>query len=124
VARHCPQHTPKQIGAFNRKGHSDQAQYFKYPGLFEQISNEHLKKNAWDWQIDPVGLRFLLNRLYDMYQLPIMISENGIGAHEASDSGQMVQDDYRIQYCKEHLYQVGLALQDGVKVIEIIHSIL
>ena len=85
--------------------------------MLNMIANPHLKASEWGWQIDPVGLRYLLNFLYDRYQLPLFIVENGLGAKDVVDENGEVVDDYRIQYLNDHLYQVGEAIQDGVDVM-------
>ncbi|MFR6876889.1 family 1 glycosylhydrolase, partial [Streptococcus pneumoniae] len=77
--------------------------------------------SEWGWQIDPIGLRIILNRYYDRYQIPLFIVENGLGAKDQLIKDELnnltVQDDYRIQYMKEHLLQVAEALQDGVEIM-------
>ena len=80
--------------------------------------NPYLKKTDWGWAIDPKGLRILLNTLYDRYQKPLFIVENGLGAADLlvdGPDGPTVEDDYRIQYLKEHLLEVSQAIQDGVE---------
>ncbi|MFA9492762.1 glycoside hydrolase family 1 protein [Streptococcus sp. E17BB] len=84
------------------------------------ITNPYLDASEWGWQIDPVGLRLVLNDFYDRYQLPLFIVENGLGAKDVlvdGASGPTVEDDYRINYLREHLIQVGEALQDGVELL-------
>ena len=78
--------------------------------------NPYLKATEWNWQIDPVGLRYTLNHVYDRYGLPIMITENGMGARDTLQDGR-VHDDYRIQYLREHIEQMRLAIDDGVELI-------
>lgn len=85
--------------------------------MLKVIPNPYLVASEWGWQIDPKGLRYLLNFLYDRYQLPLFIVENGLGAVDTVDENGVVQDDYRIQYLNDHLYQVGEALQDGVDIM-------
>lgn len=82
-------------------------------------ANPYLKSTEWGWTIDPVGLRYLLNQLYDRYQKPLFIAENGLGAVDElveGLDGPTVNDDYRIEYLREHLKQVNEALHDGVEV--------
>ncbi|WP_325034668.1 glycoside hydrolase family 1 protein [Mesoplasma florum] len=79
--------------------------------------NKHLKENDWGWQIDPVGLRILMNRLYDRYQKPLFILENGVGFKEENPNLEVIKDDYRIEYLKSHLQQVQKAVDDGVECI-------
>ncbi len=78
--------------------------------------NPYLKASDWGWQIDPKGMRYLLNELYARYQKPIMIVENGLGAVDELVDGQ-VHDPYRIDYLREHIQQLELAIKDGVDVI-------
>jgi len=78
--------------------------------------NPYLKASEWGWQIDPVGLRILMNDLYYRYKKPLMIVENGIGVDEKWDNEKnQLNDDYRIEYLKEHLKNILLAIDDGVE---------
>ncbi len=89
--------------------------------LIGGIPNPYLKASQWGWQIDPIGLRIVLNQFYDRYQKPLFIVENGLGAVDklvkSENGGLTVEDDYRIDYMKQHLIQVGRAIQDGVEVM-------
>lgn len=89
--------------------------------LSRGYKNPYLKASAWGWQIDPQGLRYTLNKLYDRYQLPLFIVENGLGAEdiltEDKNGKKTVEDDYRISYLNDHLVQVEKAIQDGVEVM-------
>ena len=78
--------------------------------------NPYLKATEWDWQIDPKGLRDTLNRVYDRYQVPIMVTENGLGARDVVEDGK-IHDDYRIDYLRQHIEQMRLAIDDGVDLI-------
>ncbi|WOO38640.1 glycoside hydrolase family 1 protein [Anaerocolumna sp. AGMB13020] len=85
------------------------------------IPNPYLEASEWGWQIDPKGLRYLLNVLYDRYEKPLFIVENGLGAVDEpitdSEGNITVEDDYRIQYLNDHLVQVAEAIEDGVEVM-------
>lgn len=84
------------------------------------VANPYLSGSEWGWQIDPQGLRYLLNQYYDRYQKPLFIVENGLGAHDELvevDGEMTVLDDARIAYMKQHLQQVGEAILDGVEVM-------
>ncbi|MDY4278749.1 MAG: glycoside hydrolase family 1 protein [Faecalicoccus sp.] len=85
-------------------------------GFQSKIKNPFLKATQWGWQIDPVGLRFVLNELYERYHLPIFISENGIGMVEKLTEDFTVIDDYRIEYIQRHLESIYEAICDGVEV--------
>ncbi|MHA1056372.1 glycoside hydrolase family 1 protein [Enterobacter mori] len=85
--------------------------------ILSMVPNPHLASSEWGWQIDPVGLRTLLNLLWDRYQKPLFIVENGLGAKDKPDADGVVQDDYRISYLNDHLVQVREAIDDGVEVM-------
>ncbi|HFV9243248.1 TPA: glycoside hydrolase family 1 protein [Enterobacter bugandensis] len=85
--------------------------------ILSMVPNPHLASSEWGWQIDPVGLRTLLNVLWDRYQKPLFIVENGLGAKDKPDADGVVQDDYRISYLHDHLVQVREAIDDGVEVM-------
>ena len=85
--------------------------------ILSMVPNPHLASSEWGWQIDPVGLRTLLNVLWDRYQKPLFIVENGLGAKDKPDANGVVQDDYRISYLNDHLVQVREAIDDGVEVM-------
>lgn len=88
--------------------------------LLGGIANPYLESSEWGWQVDPIGLRIVLNNLYDRYQLPLFIVENGLGAKDVlieGADGPTVDDYYRIDYLKKHLQQVGEAIEDGVELL-------
>ena len=80
-----------------------------------------MKASDWGWQIDPIGLRYILNDFWDKYRKPLGIVENGLGAADeliySEDGNRTVQDDYRIAYMRDHLLQVEEAIADGVEVM-------
>lgn len=79
--------------------------------------NPYLEESEWGWPIDAKGLRLVLNRLYDKYQLPLMIVENGLGALDHFDENGQINDDYRIDYLRKHIEQIKIAIEyDGVEV--------
>lgn len=84
--------------------------------IFDSVKNPYLKDSSeWGWQIDPVGLRISLNELYDRYQKPLFISENGLGARDVLSKDGKVYDDYRIKYLAAHIKQMEDAVNiDGV----------
>ena len=72
----------------------------------------------WGWQIDPVGLRITLNNLYDRYQKPLFIVENGMGAKDALEADGSIRDDYRIDYMRRHIEEMKKAVcVDGVELL-------
>lgn len=83
--------------------------------LFGGVKNPYLHATQWGWQIDPTGLRILLNDLSERYQgFPLMIVENGIGANDSFEDGK-IHDQYRIDYLKAHLDEVEKAIEDGAE---------
>lgn len=78
------------------------------------LKNPYLKASDWGWQIDPVGLRWTLNHIYDRYQIPLMVVENGLGAVDTVEPDGSINDDYRIDYLKQHIEQMKEAVKDGV----------
>lgn len=85
--------------------------------IVDSVPNPYLEKSQWGWLIDPKGLRVLLNFLYDRYQKPLFIVENGLGARDEIDENGEIQDDYRIAYLNDHLVQAREALADGVELM-------
>lgn len=82
------------------------------------LKNPYLKTSDWGWQIDPVGLRITINELYDRYQKPLFIVENGLGAVDQPDERGRIEDDYRIEYLKAHIQEMIKAVEeDGVDLI-------
>ena len=71
----------------------------------------------WGWQIDPLGLRITLNYLYDCYQKPLFIVENGLGAKDTIEEDGSILDDYRIDYLRKHIKAMKDAIDDGVDLI-------
>lgn len=80
--------------------------------LFGGIQNPYLEKSKWGWSIDPTGLRYLLNDVYQRYEKPIIVTENGIGAVDVLNDDNTVDDDYRIEYLEKHLEQLKLAIDE------------
>ena len=79
------------------------------------VKNPYLKASAWGWQIDPVGLRIVLNELWDRYHKPLWIVENGLGAIDTVEEDGSIHDPYRIDYMKQHIIEMKKAVdEDGV----------
>jgi 6-phospho-beta-glucosidase len=82
------------------------------------VKNPYIKASDWGWQIDGIGLRIALNTLWERYQKPLFVVENGLGAVDKIEEDGSIQDDYRIAYLKEHIEQMDIAVnQDGVDLI-------
>lgn len=82
--------------------------------LMGGVKNPYLEASDWGWQIDPKGLRWTLNEIYSRYQIPLMVVENGLGAKDVLESDGTIHDDYRIDYFRRHIEQMGEAIEDGV----------
>ena len=79
--------------------------------------NPYLESSEWGWQIDSKGLRFALNEIYDRYQLPLMVVENGFGAQDTVEADGSIHDPYRIDYLRKHVIDMEEAVEDGVDLI-------
>lgn len=86
-------------------------------GLYKAAKNPNLPTNAFGWEIDPVGFRTTFRALWDRYQLPLLVTENGLGAFDTVEPDGSIIDDYRIDYLRQHIEQIQLALADGVDVL-------
>lgn len=80
--------------------------------IFVSAKNPYLTYSQWGWPIDPLGLRITLNEVYDRYRKPLFIVENGLGAVDTVEEGNIINDDYRIDYLKKHI----LAMKDAVEI--------
>lgn len=86
--------------------------------LFKSAKNPYLTFSSWGWPIDPLGLRITLNQVYDRYQKPLFLVENGLGALDEPDENGYVEDDYRIEYLREHIRAMKNAVEeDGVELM-------
>ena len=86
--------------------------------LFASVKNPYLNYSQWGWPIDPLGLRITLNQIYDRYQKPMFLVENGLGAIDTIDKNGQINDDYRIDYLAKHIQAMKDAIElDGVELI-------
>ena len=86
--------------------------------VFEAVVNPYLKASDWGWQIDPLGLRVTLNTLYDRYEKPLFIVENGFGAADTVEEDGSIHDPYRIAYMKAHIEAMKQAVEeDGIPLL-------
>ena len=85
--------------------------------MLDSVSNPYLEKSEWGWTIDPLGFRITLNELYDRYQKPLFVVENGLGAKDEFVN-DTVEDDYRIEYLRKHIQNMKDAVDlDGVDLL-------
>ena len=85
--------------------------------VFASVKNPYVPASEWGWQIDPMGLRITLNTLYDRYQKPLFIVENGLGAADQVEADGSINDDYRIDYLAKHVEAMKEAMHDGVDLL-------
>ena len=86
--------------------------------LVGSVKNPYIKESDWGWPIDPVGLRYALNVMYERYNKPLFIVENGFGAIDMKDEKGEVHDDYRIDYLRRHIEEMQKAIEiDGVELL-------
>lgn len=86
-------------------------------GVYRAAKNDYLQQTEFGWLIDPIGMRVTLRRIYDRYHLPLLITENGLGAKDEIAADGKIHDAYRIDYFKRHFEQAQLAITDGVDLI-------
>ena len=89
---------------------------FKKEGYWYGVTNPNFEYTQFGWQIDEVGFRITLRALNERYGLPLIVTENGLGAYDRVESDGSVQDDYRIEYLYRHIHQMHIALDEGVNV--------
>ena len=91
--------------------------YAKGNAVFASVNNPYLKASEWGWQIDPLGLRITCNTLYDRYNKPLFIVENGLGAKDIIEDGK-IHDTYRIDYMREHIKAMNAVInEDGIPLL-------
>jgi len=81
------------------------------------VKNDYLKYSDWGWAFDPTGLQYYLERMYDRYQKPMMIVENGLGANDVIEEDGSINDDYRIDYLKAHIQAMKNAVENKVDLL-------
>lgn len=86
-------------------------------GMFRGCTNPNLEKTPYGWEIDPIGLRVTIREMYARYHLPMLITENGIGAAEELSADEKIHDQYRIEYYQKHIHQIRLAISDGCEML-------
>ena len=87
------------------------------PGVYKTVKNPNLPRTEFNWEIDPIGFRNTLREVYSRYHLPIIITENGLGAYDTLGEDGKIHDTYRINYLRAHIEQMRLAITDGVEMM-------
>lgn len=105
------------LGEMNTTGKKGTAQVSGKPGVYKNPPNPYLKTTDWDWTIDPMGIRMCCRTITSRYNLPIVISENGLGAFDKKTEDNKIHDDYRIAYLKAHIEELKEAINEGCEVL-------
>lgn len=85
--------------------------------VVKSLTNPHVARSSWGWGIDPLGLRITMNMMYDRYQKPLFLVENGLGARDELTAAGEIHDDYRISYLQQHIAAMAEAIADGIPVM-------
>jgi 6-phospho-beta-glucosidase len=102
--------------AMNKFGHKGDIIYTNLPGEYALDRNPYVETTEWDWHIDGVSMRYTMRYMWDHYHLPMIITEAGFGANEDLGPDGKIHDTYRIDYLRDYIYNLGLAIEDGVEV--------
>lgn len=103
-------------GADKPEFEGDQQRADAIPGMFAASENEHLPFTEFGWQVDPIGFRTTINQIYSRYRKPLIVTENGLGGKDVLEEDGSIHDNYRIEYLRNHIEQMQLAISDGADV--------
>ena len=117
VCEYNPMDGVTPYGTMNTSGVKGSAQEVGIQGIYKNPANPYLMTTDWDWSIDPSGLQFCCREITSRYALPVIISENGLGAFDKKTDENRIHDEYRICYLKEHLKALGDAIEEGCRVL-------
>lgn len=117
TAKWAPADMQEHSYDMNKTGEKGKLVFPVVPGQYQLCYNPFVPYTDWDWEIDPVSMRYVMRYLWNHYHLPMMVTENGYGAHEHKDANGEVHDQYRIDFLRDTIYQLGLAIEDGCKII-------
>lgn len=92
---------------------ADQQSVLNEPGFYLAYANPNLPRTEFGWFIDPIGFRATIREIYSRYHLPMLLTENGLGAYDKLEEDGSIHDQYRIKYLKDHIEQMALAIADG-----------
>lgn len=114
-------YTSQTVGESKNDGNDfshtgDQHEIVGEPGAYRGSVNPNLQTTEFGWEIDPVGFRTTLRQIYSRYHLPLIVTENGLGAFDKLEEDGTVNDAYRIDFFRKHIEQIQLAITDGVEV--------
>ena len=86
-------------------------------GMYRSVKNPNLLQTEFGWEIDPIGFRVTMREMYSRYRLPMIVTENGLGAYDTLTEDGKIHDDYRIAYLRHHIEQIQEAIGDGVEMM-------
>ena len=96
----------------------DQQSGAKEPGVYQSFANPNLLRTEFGWEIDPMGFRATMREMYSRYHLPMIVTENGLGAYDKLLEDKSCDDSYRIDYLRAHIEQMKKAVEyDGVELM-------
>lgn len=109
--------TVKADNGMEAKNKADQQSVLNEPGFYLTYTNPNLPRTEFGWAIDPIGFRATIREIYSRYHLPMLLTENGLGAYDTLEADGTIHDLYRIQYLKDHIEQMALAIADGCEMM-------
>jgi len=95
----------------------DQQSGANEPGVYKTFKNPNLLRTEFGWEIDPEGFRATMREMYSRYHLPLIVTENGLGAYDRLTDDGKIHDNYRIEYLRKHIEQIKLAASEGVEMM-------
>ena len=109
--------TPTRGMSMTDNGGADNMNTYALSGVYTGQDNPNLTKSEYGWELDPVGMRIILDRIASRYNLPMIITENGLGCADVLTEDGRIHDDYRIDFLRKHIEQCRLAINDGANLI-------
>lgn len=113
VVEYNPIDGVRSSNSINTTGKKGSVEVSGIPGLYKNPVNKFLPTTDWDWTIDPMGIRMCCREITSRYDLPIVISENGLGAFDKLEDDKSIHDPYRVAYLKAHIEELKKAVDDG-----------
>ena len=117
VCEYNPEDGVTPYGVMNTTGKKGSSTVTGIQGVYKNPPNPYLMTTDWDWSIDPSGLAYCCREITSRYDLPIVISENGLGAFDKKEEDNSIHDEYRIVYLEEHLKALYKAIEEGCTVL-------
>ncbi len=98
-------------------GKVDQQSGATEKGVYKAFPNPNLLRTEFGWEIDPDGFRATIREIYSRYHLPMIITENGLGAYDTLTEDGKIHDNYRIEYLRKHIEQLKIAAEEGCEMM-------